>query len=351
LAAVAGLGLLAACAGPSNAQDLPSKITQPRQYLIGVNIAGAEFRNKDPDYGWPSDKILDYFQTKGIKLIRLPFMWERIQPTLGGELDPRYTANLVNTIERIGKRDMVVLLDLHNYAKYNEKTISQGGFTYEQFGDVWDKIAKAVAPQQKHIWGYGLMNEPYIVADQKIPFWQAGIDAVRKHDPKTRITVSGEALKSESDPKQFHLKDPARAIVYESHFYFDHDGNGKYAKTYEEEISRPNPRVNPMIGVERIKKFIEVCEKHQVDCMIGEFGVPAGDGVDPRWLDAMDNVMKYMHEHRITSTYWAAGEFWTRRGTSYIIGENGWKPGEHEGEDRPQLKILMKYIQMQKDGK
>ena len=58
-----------------------------------------------------------------------------------------------------------------------------------------------------------------------------------------------------------------------------------------------------------------------------------------------------MHEHRITSTYWAAGDYWTRRGTSYVIGENGWKAGEHEGEDRPQVKILTKYIEMKKAGK
>lgn len=49
--------------------------------------------------------------------------------------------------------------------------------------------------------------------------------------------------------------------------------------------------------------------------------------------------------------YWAAGERWSRKGTSYVIGENGWKPGEHEGEDRPQLKILMKYVELQKAAK
>lgn len=340
------LAALLVCTGANAADQVPSTCSNPREYLMGLNIAGAEFSNKNPDYGWPSEKILDYFQAKGFKLIRLPFAWERLQPTLGGELDAAYTANLVKTIRLIGERKMLCLLDLHNYAKYNGKTITQGGFTYEQFGDVWDRIAKACVPVQEHIWGYGLMNEPYIVMDQKIPFWQAGIDAVRKHDAKRRITVSGEALKSDPDPRQFHLKDPARAIVYETHFYFDHDNTGKYAKTYEEEIARKNPQVNPMVGVERLKKFFEVCEKHQVDCMVGEFGAPAGDGVDPRWLEAMDNVMKYIHENRITFTYWAAGEYWSRKGTSYIIGENGWKPGEHIGEDRPQLKLLMKYMEL-----
>jgi endoglucanase len=247
---------------------------------------------------------------------------------------------------------MVVLLDLHNYAKYNGKKISEGGFTIAQFGDVWDRIAKLVKPQQKYIWGYGLMNEPYVDGAEKVPFWQAGIDAVRKYDPKTRITVSAEALaRGEKNPAQFHLKDPARALVMEKHFYFDHDASGRYAKTYEEEITRDKPRVNPMVGVERLKQFVEVCEKYNLDCLIGEFGAPAGDGVDPRWLEALENSMRYMHEHRISSTYWAAGEYWTRRGNSYVIGENGWKTGEHVGEDRPQVPILMKYIKLSQEGK
>ena len=331
---------------PFDPKNLPSVARSPREYLVGLNIAGGEFRGKDPTYGWPSNETLDYFASKGFKLIRLPFMWERIQPELGKPLEPGYAKELVRVIEEIGKRDMVVLLDLHNYAKYDGKGVDQGGFTYEQFGDTWERIAKLVTPCRKYIWAYGLMNEPHITGPQKIPFWQSAIDAIRKVDQKTPITVSGEALKSESNPKQFHLKDPARAIIYESHFYFDHPGSGKYANTYEEEINRSHPRVGPMVGVDRIKKFIAACEKYNVRCLIGEYGAPAGDGVDPRWLDAMDNALKYMHEHRITSTYWAAGDYWTRRGTSYVIGKNGWKPGEHDGEERPQTKILKKYIKL-----
>jgi len=334
---------------PASAADqIPSTCSNPREYLIGVNIAGAEFSFKDPAKGWPSDSILDYFQEKGMRLIRLPFLWERIQPTLGGELEPQYAANLVKTIDAIGKRKMLVLLDLHNYAKYNGKLLREGGFTYEQFHDVWARIAKLVAHQQAYIWGYGLMNEPYIVGPEKIPFWQGAIDAIRKVDPKTRITVSGEALRKEPDPRQFHLKDPARAIVYETHFYFDHDNTGKYKATWEQEIARKDARVGPMVGVQRLKEFFEVCQKHQVDCMVGEFGAPAGDGVHPGWLEALDNALAYMHENRITYTYWAAGEHWTRRGDSYVIGENGWKPGTHAGEDRPQLKLIMKYIELDK---
>lgn len=334
---------------PFDPEKLPS-IAKPGEYWVGLNIAGGEWNSKDPNFGWPSTKSLDYFKSKGFQLIRLPLGWERLQPKLGAELDPGYAAALVRTIDELGKRDMVVLLDLHNYAKYNGKKLSEGGFTYEQFGDVWERIAQLVKPQQKHIWGYGLMNEPYINGPEKIPFWQVAIDAIRKHDPTTRITVGGESLaKGELNPHAFHLKDPARALVFEKHFYFDGDASGRYVRSYEEECQKADPIDG--IGMQSLKRFLEVCKKYNIEGLIGEYGAPAGDGVDPRWLTALDASLQLMHEYRMSSTYWAAGEYWTRRGTSYVIGENGWKPGEHEGEDRPQVAILQKYMEKLKAGK
>ncbi len=56
--------------------------------MIGVNLAGAEFGSASGVYGtsyiYPTASELDYFKSEGITLIRLPFMWERAQPTLGG---------------------------------------------------------------------------------------------------------------------------------------------------------------------------------------------------------------------------------------------------------------------------
>ena len=35
----------------------------------------------------PTEKDLDYFKAKGLYLVRFPFRWERIQPTMNGELN------------------------------------------------------------------------------------------------------------------------------------------------------------------------------------------------------------------------------------------------------------------------
>ena len=54
---------------------------------FGVNLSGAEFGNVYPGvdgthYGYPTEKDLDYFKAKGLYLVRFPFRWERIQPTM-----------------------------------------------------------------------------------------------------------------------------------------------------------------------------------------------------------------------------------------------------------------------------
>ena len=327
--------------------------SKPREYIIGVNIAGGEFGSKNPDYGWPSAETLDYFKNKGFKLIRLPFSWERLQPELGKELDPGYAKALLRTVDMIGDRGMLVLLDLHNYAKYRGKKISQGGFTIEQFRRRVEPHREArKAEPEVHL---GLRSDERAVRGRPGSARISGRAGSTRSARSTRRRASRSAARrwrgGQENPVQFHLKDPARAIVFEKHFYFDHDSSGRYANTYEEEINRRDVRVGPMIGVERLKRFVTTCQKYNVQYIIGEFGVPAGDGVDTRWLDAMDNAMAYMHKHRVSSTYWAAGDYWTRRGTTYVIGRNGWKPGTHEGEDRPQVKVLTKYIQKAEVGK
>ncbi|OLG97535.1 cellulase, partial [Xanthomonas oryzae pv. oryzae] len=55
---------------------------------VGVNLSGAEFNSrKKPgtlfkDYTYPAASDFSYFAGKGMNTIRLPFLWERVQPAL-----------------------------------------------------------------------------------------------------------------------------------------------------------------------------------------------------------------------------------------------------------------------------
>ena len=54
--------------------------------LLGVNLAGAEFGTPNhvpgvfgTDYIYPTHTEIDYYAAKGMSVVRLPFLWERLQ--------------------------------------------------------------------------------------------------------------------------------------------------------------------------------------------------------------------------------------------------------------------------------
>ena len=301
------------------------------KYTAGVNLAGAEW-----NAGWPSEKALDYWQSKGITLIRLPFAWELLQPSLHGDFDEAYAEGLRLTVQRMKDRKMEVILDLHNYGKYKNKlSTPDGEVPYSAFADLWRRLA-TIYKDYGCIWGYGLMNETHVVDPA---FRQTGIDAIRAVDKKTRILVSCDgqvaAWASKKTPPTL-FNDPSDNIWYERHFYLDANGSGKYKGNYDSE------KVTPNTGVERVKIFVDFLKKNNLKGMVGEYGAPDND---PRWLEALENAMKYMHQNKVISTYWAAGERWTP-GHSWCIDPIGWKDPESRKawRDRPQLELLLKYI-------
>src|SRR5690606_10729681 len=70
----------------------------------GVNIAGAEFtRHVVPGtlgqhYIFPTDAEIDYFAEKGMESIRVPILWERLQPNANGDFDSGYVARVDNAV-------------------------------------------------------------------------------------------------------------------------------------------------------------------------------------------------------------------------------------------------------------
>ena len=71
--------------------------------LIGVNLAsacGGSVHGKiGTEYFYPSFKDLYYFKSKGVRLFRFPFRWERIQHELNGDLD--LDSDIQESIEKL----------------------------------------------------------------------------------------------------------------------------------------------------------------------------------------------------------------------------------------------------------
>ena len=310
--------------------------------LVGVNFASGVF---DPGripgtynqgYTYADESYYKRHSELGFKQIRLGFLWERIQPQLGTPLNAAELSRIKTSLDLAHKYGMKVILDMHNYYRYYNKVINSPEVPRSAFTETWRKIAVEV---HKHpaLWGYGLMNEPYNTGNNLWP--QTALEAskaIRKVDPDTWIMVAGDRYSSAlfwesvntqliSDP---WMRDPKNNLVFEAHQYWDHDYSGSYRNR--------NETFAPMRGVDLVKPWVEWLKKHKLRGYLGEHGIP---DFAPSGVVATDNMLAYLAENCIPSSYWAAGPRW---------GEDSMSLDVESGKHRPQLAMLQKHAATKK---
>jgi endoglucanase len=140
---------------------------------------------------------------------------------------------------------------------------------------------------------------------------QAATNAIRTVDMNNIIYVEGEGWSAAHTWLYWNsdliINDPANKIVYQAHGYYDDNNSGTYNETYEGEGAYP------MVGVDRLKPFVEWLKANNLKGMIGEFGVPS---TDPRWLEVQKNALDYMNANGLDGTAWGGGTLW---GTDYLM--------------------------------
>jgi aryl-phospho-beta-D-glucosidase BglC (GH1 family) len=303
---------------------------------FGVNMSGGEFGGSalypDNPVDW------QYYEEKGLNLIRVPFKWERIQSQVGGALSATDLAKLKEVVQLGRSRGMEVFLDMHNYGrgKANGTDYVIGAtenVTTAHFADVWRKLATEF--KDYHLWGYDIMNEPH---DMGTSSWfqiaQAAINAIREVDTETPIIIEGnnwasaDTWPSSSDALK-SLVDPSNRIIYEAHCYFDADGSGTYKGSYPIEVGS-----NSQVAINRLSHFVDWLKANNKTGMIGELGVP---GDDQRWLDMFDGACAYLKSNNVSLTYWSGGRHWG----DYILGIH---PDKSDmTKEKPQMAVYEKY--------
>jgi len=253
-----------------------------------------------------------------------------LQPRLFGELDETYAKLIDRTFSYAAKYDVKVILDLHNYARYRGGVIGTDAVPYTSYQDVTTKIARRWSAQSA-LYAYDIMNEPHDATAYWPTAAQYGINGVRVVDATRPIMIEGNGWAEATRWPQWNdsllnLKDPANNLIFEAHTYFDENAGGSYSNT---DVSR----LSVNYGVERVRPFIEWLKKNGKQGYIGEFGVPDDD---PRWLIIMDNMLIYLRQNCIPSTYWAAGPGW---------GDYKLSVEPVNGVERPQWAVLKKYLE------
>lgn len=297
----------------------------------GVNLAGAEFAPNDPTYQhiYPTTS-LPYYAEKGMRLVRLPFLWERIQPELGAPLNVTEVQNMTTFLDQAQAMGMYVILDLHNYARYRGATIGTEGVDSADLADLWTRISTQFKDHPAVI-AYGLMNEPHDLTVPWKPIAQESVDAIRAVDSDRLITVCGDgwsgAFSWQNVNDDFILNDPADGVIYEAHVYFDPWNVGVYTCAYDD------CGVTETLVSDRIDPFIDWLAENGKYGYIGEFGVPAND---VRWLDVMDDFLDKLEDAKIASTIWAGGPNWG----NYVLSV---EPNLSNGvvvTEKPQMELM-----------
>jgi endoglucanase len=312
---------------PAQAATLP---------MVLINVSGAESsEGKFPgesgtDYFFPSEGYFARWKAKGIRTVRFPVKWERLQPVLGDGLDPTYAGLIDKMLMQANQQGIGVIIDVHNYARYRQQVIGSRKVTVDHYRQLMQRIAERWhdAPA---LYAYDLMNEPH---DDSDAIWpqaaQAGIDGIRKVDRKRLIIVEGRDWASaarwpQNNDALLALKDPANNLVFSAHLYLDGNGSG----TYTDPKNQP---IDPDIGVNRAKPFIQWLQKNGRRGQIGEMGFPDDD---PRWAVTADRLLTYLQPYCVPLAYWTSGESWGREPMNL-------EPVD--GQDRPQWQVLAKYL-------
>ncbi|WP_159873976.1 cellulase family glycosylhydrolase, partial [Novosphingobium sp. 9U] len=303
--------------------------------MLGVNLSGAEFGGDNDRYGYdykyPSLSDLNFYVSQGITLFRLPVKWDRLQPELGKDLDKAEVGRLLaflDNAERVGAK---VIVDVHNYARYEGKVIGSKEVPIETFADFWTKLAKAIGDKPA-VYGYDLMNEPHGMPTKTT--WpaaaQAATDAIRALGDTHTIFVEGEGWSGASnwarDNPFLKVNDRLDNIVYEAHLYFDKNGSGTYQGSYDAE------KADLDLGEKRLQSFVSWLKANDAKGFIGEFGVPSDD---PRWQVVLDNFLQVMNQYGLSGTYWGAGSWF-----------NGYNVGllDKAGKSKASLETLLDHV-------
>lgn len=227
---------------------------QPHQGWYGVNLAGMEFGSnvtaENPgqagrDYFYEPAASYQYLASRGVKLVRLPLKWERLQPKLNGPLDTTAVAAVRQQLDFAAAAGLRVVLDLHNYGRYitndNQNVLGSSQLSSQDLAGFWTKLAGELGNHGAVV-GIGIMNEPHDLPAAPgltaVQVWertsQDVVTALRQSGYHKTIAVAGYDWSSLARWRQNHpqawIQDPDANIRYEAHHYWDADGSGRYQR-------------------------------------------------------------------------------------------------------------------------
>ena len=212
----------------------------------GTNIAGGEF-NPGPgkrcnhDYFYPNPKAIDYYASKGLGIIRMPFDLTRAYPIPYSALNVTEIDYMLSVVDYCLLKGMRVLLNPHNYGFiYDNRTGIQRAIGIDpegtnMFADFWSRMGATYKNYSNVV--FGLMNEPH---QQTAGQWYAGavpaIKAIRAVNATQLILIPGSSWTGAHSWNSSgnaaiwtgFTDDPLNNFAFEMHQYLDNDSSGQH---------------------------------------------------------------------------------------------------------------------------
>lgn len=324
----APLAALLFCAVSGVAQARPAS---------GVNLASGEFNSKrkpgvyGKDYIYPDAKVAAPFLASGMKIVRVPILWERVQPVMGQPLAPDEMRRLDKALAGMSGFQTIVL-DVHNYGKFNGRRLDQLPAGAASFAELWRQLAQRYKAQGKI--AFGLMNEPNGIP---APTWRkiadGAVAAIRETGARNLILVPGTSWTgahswmkggANSNAAAFAgFRDPGKNFAFELHQYLDSDNMGTKEQC-----------VDGATAAARIRPATEWLRKNRYRGFLGEFG--AASNAD--CLEALNALLRQVEQGSdvwMGWAYWAGGPWWKRYPMN--IQPEG-------GQHKPQMAVLERFM-------
>ena len=301
-----GLLCAASAAGAADAAPICAHRT-----LAGLNVAGGEFNpSAQPgvhgrDYVYPASADVRFARGLGMRLIRVPVLWERLQRERLAPLDDGEVARVEQVAALASAEGMTMVLDLHNYGRYRGTPLGNDDTT--AFDDVWRRIAARFARSPQVV--FGLMNEPHdIAADTWATLARSALAAIRAGGARNVVLVPGTRWdgahswfdgshgSSNADALAALARDDG--VVFEVHQYFDANFSGTGAGC------DGAARVAPALS-----KLGAWARAHRTRLFLGEFGASR----QPSCVQALDVALDVVERDRdvwFGWSYWAGGPWW-----------------------------------------
>lgn len=313
----------------------------------GVNLAGGEFEDDDAEHlarngvFLPFDNDAELFVYKGMNTFRIPVVWEYMD--LKGVSN--YMTKLDSVIRDLTAKQYDVILDLHNYMRFNPGNVINDVINTNPDGDDVIDIGVGSDPLNspfRELWEdlvrryrspfmiFGLMNEPHDVSFERLNLIiDAGLKGMRSRGPliSQRILIPGnnwDRLRSWFDRVNGRIsnaenfaanwprwRDQDGNVMLEIHHYFDEDDSGRYANRSEcmdETLFKTQFDVY-------WPRFKQWCITNRVPVFVSAFGAP--DTI--RCSSLITHFLNALHNFTFTKsngygvvgwTAWAAGHGW-----------------------------------------